>query len=155
MPVSLSNYQLIVVNHTKDIESAVTDLLSMMGHFLRRLHAITNTRELTWSQVAIMARLEKIGPMTTTDLARAEAVKSQSMGGTLAAMEKEGLIERQPHPSDGRQVLFVLTAEGYETRQKIRLAKHEWLMAAIAKLSAAEHQMLISTVELIRHLGNS
>lgn len=93
--------------------------------------------------------------MTIADLARAEAVKPQSMGTTLAAMEGEGLVERKPHPEDGRQVLFGLTAEGYETRRQVKLAKHDWLMAAVAKLSPAEQETLISAVSLIRRLESS
>ena len=138
----------------KNLEIAVTELLSVTGQLTRRLRAISNTRELTWSQVAIMARLEEAGPLTTADLARAESVKPQSMGGTLAAMEEEGLVERQPHPTDGRQILYALTDEGREARTKVRLAKREWLLAAIAQLSQAEQKTLLAAVDIIRRFGN-
>ena len=138
----------------KNLEIAVTELLSVTGQLTRRLRAVSNTRELTWSQVAIMARLEEAGPLTTADLARAESVKPQSMGGTLAAMEEEGLVERQPHPTDGRQILFALTDEGREARTKVSLAKREWLLAAIAQLSLAEQKTLLAAVDIIRRFGN-
>ena len=138
----------------KSLEVAVTELLSVTGQLTRRLRAISNTRELTWSQVAIMARLEEAGPLTTADLARAESVKPQSMGGTLAAMEEEGLVERQPHPTDRRQILYALTDEGREARTKVRLAKREWLLAAIAQLSQAEQKTLLAAVDIIRRFGN-
>jgi len=137
----------------KNLEIAVTELLSVTGQLTRRLRAVSNTRELTWSQVAIMARLEEAGPLTTADLARAESVKPQSMGGTLAAMEEEGLVERQPHPTDGRQILFALTDEGREARTKVSLAKREWLLAAIAQLSRAEQKTLLAAVDIIRRFG--
>ena len=137
-----------------NLEIAVTELLSVTGQLTRRLRAVSNTRELTWSQVAIMARLEEAGPMTTADLARAESVKPQSMGGTLAAMEEEGLVERQPHPTDGRQILYALTDEGREARTKVSLAKREWLLAAIAQLSRAEQKTLLAAVDIIRRFGN-
>jgi len=138
----------------KNLEIAVTELLSATGQLSRRLRAVSNTRELTWSQVAIMARLEEAGPLTTADLARAESVKPQSMGGTLAAMEEEGLVERQPHPTDGRQILYALTDEGREARTKVSLAKREWLLAAIAQLSRAEQKTLLAAVDIIRRFGN-
>ena len=137
----------------KNLEIAVTELLSVTGQLTRRLRAVSNTRELTWSQVAIMARLEEAGPMTTADLARAESVKPQSMGGTLAAMEEEGLVERQPHPTDGRQILYALTDEGREARTKVSLAKREWLLAAIAQLSRSEQKTLLAAVDIIRRFG--
>ena len=138
----------------KNLEIAVTELLSVTGQLTRRLRAVSNTRELTWSQVAIMARLEEAGPLTTADLARAESVKPQSMGGTLAAMEEEGLVERQTHPTDGRQILYALTDEGREARTKVSLAKREWLLAAIAQLSRAEQKTLLAAVDIIRRFGN-
>ena len=101
-----------------------------------------------------MARLEEVGPMTTADLARAESVKPQSMGGTLAVMEEEGLVERRPHPTDGRQILYALTDEGLEARKKVSLAKRDWLLAAVAQLSSAEQKTLVDAVDIIRRIGD-
>src|SRR5580698_6624955 len=115
-------------------EAAVTELLAAMGLFVRRLRAEAKSGELSWTQVAIMARLDTVGPMTTADLARAESMKPQSMGASLAQMEEEGLVLRKAHPTDGRQILYALTAAGIEGRYKSRLAKREWLLAAITKL---------------------
>ena len=137
------------------LEQAVTGLLLATGQLTRRLRAETNLRKLTWSQVAIMARLDGAGPMTTADLARAESVKPQTMGGTLAYMEEVGLVERHPHPTDGRQVLFALTAEGVEARRQTRIAKEEWLLRAMAKLDPDEQQTLISAIALIQRLGEA
>jgi DNA-binding MarR family transcriptional regulator len=81
-------------------------------------------------------------------------VKPQSMGGTLAAMEEEGLVERQPHPTDGRQILYALSDEGREAKAKVSLAKREWLLAAIAQLYRAEQQTLLAAVDIIRRFGN-
>jgi DNA-binding MarR family transcriptional regulator len=137
------------------LEEAVTNLLLVTGQLTRRLRAETNSRELTWSQVAVMARLDGAGPMTTADLARLESVKPQSMGGTLACMEEEGLVERYSHPTDGRQILFRLTTEGLKARQEVRIAKEEWLLRAMARLNPAEQRMLIAAIALIRRLGDS
>jgi len=137
------------------METAVTELTLAIGQLVRRLRAEANTGELSWSQAAILARLEKRGPLTTADLARAEAVKPQSMGTTLADLEEQGLVERRPHPTDGRQVLFALTATGVEARRKRRIAKQEWLLAATAKLDPAERKTLVAATALIKRLGES
>lgn len=50
------------------------------------------------------------------------------MGGTLALME---LLERQPHPTDGRQILYALTPEGPEAGKQVRLAQRDGLLAAV------------------------
>jgi DNA-binding MarR family transcriptional regulator len=132
---------------------AVTELSLAIGQLLRRLRAESNPDGLTWSQTVALARLEEAGPMTTADLARAESVKPQSMGATLAELEREGLVERRPHPTDGRQVLFTMTEEGVEARRKRSAAKQKWLLAAMAKLDPAEQQTLMSAVALIKRLG--
>jgi DNA-binding MarR family transcriptional regulator len=137
------------------LETAVTELSLAIAQLLRRLRSEANTGELTWSQASALARLDKIGSMTTADLARAELVKPQSMGTVLADLEHEGLVERRPHPTDGRQVLFALTAAGIEARRMRNVAKREWLLAAMARLDPAEQQLLISATALIKRLGDA
>jgi DNA-binding MarR family transcriptional regulator len=136
-------------------ETAVTELSLAIGQLMRRLRAEVNPGELTWSQLATLARLERVGAMTTADLARSEHVKPQSMGTTLADLEQEGLVQRRPHPTDGRQVLFALTSEGIEARRQRNIAKREWLLAATSKLDPAEQQSLISAAALIKRLAES
>jgi len=136
-----------------DLEAAVAELSLAIGQVLRRMRTASNPDELTWSQTVALWRLETASAMTTADLARAESVKPQSMGATLAELERDGLVERRPHPTDGRQVLFALTAEGVEARRKRSAAKQKWLLAAMAKLEPAEQQTLMSAVALIKRLG--
>jgi DNA-binding MarR family transcriptional regulator len=137
------------------LETVVGDLLRATGQLLRRLRAESNPSELTWSQTAILARLNEEGAMTTADLARAESVKPQSMGAALAVLEQDGLVQRQPHSTDGRQVLFVLTEVGVAIRRRNSHLKREWLLAAMAKLTPAEQRSLIVATALIKRLSDS
>jgi DNA-binding MarR family transcriptional regulator len=136
-------------------EAVVPALTLAVGQLLRRLRADANPDGLSLSQTAALARLEEGGGMTTADLARAEAMKPQSMGTILAGLEQDGLVERTPHPTDGRQVLFSLTASGAEARRKRSLAKQKWLLAAVARLDPADQQTLLSAAALIKRLGDS
>src|ERR1700692_643303 len=136
-------------------ENAVAELSMAIGQLVRRLRAEANPGELSWSQIAALARLDKAGWMTTADLARSEFVKPQSMGTTLADLEQAGLVQRRPHPTDGRQVLFALTAAGIEARRQRSIAKREWLLAAMTKLDPAEQQTLMSAAALIKRLAES
>ena len=138
-----------------DLTTAATEFRMAVGQVMRRLRAEANPGDLTLSQNAALARLERTGGATTADLARAEAVKPQSMGAILAALEQDGLVVRRPHPTDGRQVLFSLTERGAEARRRRDLAKTDWLLAALARLDPAEQQTLISAPALIRRLGEA
>ena len=136
-------------------EGLVEDLIAATGQLLRRMRAESNPVGLTWSQAVALARLEKSGTMTTADLARAEGVKPQSMGATMSGLEKDGLVERQPHPTDGRQALYHLTKHGIETQVQHRLRKREWLASAIANLDEQERTSLSVALEVFRRLGSA
>jgi DNA-binding MarR family transcriptional regulator len=136
-------------------EAAVTELSLAIGQLMRRLRMEANPDELSWSQIATLARLDKAGAVTTAELARAELVKPQSMGTTLADLEQAGLVQRRPHPTDGRQVLFALTALGTAAMRERSVAKREWLLTAMAKLDPAEQQTLIAAAALIKRLAEA
>ena len=102
-----------------------------------------------------MARLANDGPATTADLARAEGMKPQSMGTTIAALEDRGLVERKPHPTDGRQLIIELTAKGAAVRKSVREAKQTWLTQAIARLDREEQATLFAAAVIIRRLVES
>ena len=129
--------------------------MQAVGILLRRVRSQGSPDGLSWSQAAAMGRLERIGPMTTADLARAEMVKPQSMGTLLAELEADGLVQRQPHPTDGRQILFSLTASGTEARRRRHAAKLAWLTAAIGQFDADEQRTLVDAIALINRLGES
>src|SRR5579864_416372 len=95
----------------KPLESAIADFAHAVGLLVRRLRAAGSSQELSWPESLVIARLARDGPATTADLARAEYMKPQSMGTTIAALEEMGLVERRPHPTDGRQVHIHLTAK--------------------------------------------
>jgi DNA-binding MarR family transcriptional regulator len=137
------------------LDTVASDLAMAIRQLLRRLRADANPSELSLSQQGALGRLEQSGPMTTADLARAELMKPQSMGVILASLEQEGLIERRPHPTDRRQVHFVLTKAGASVRSRHRASKRDWLVAALAKLDAAEIKRLRDAISLIRKIGES
>lgn len=123
-----------------------------MGALVRRLRTAGAIYELSWTESSVLVRLSKNGPATTADLARAEGVKPQSMGTTIATLEERGLIRRKPHPTDGRQMMIELTEEGAEVRDNTRNAKRSWLAQATSHLSPAEQETLLAAGEIMRKL---
>ncbi len=137
------------------LDPLAAELALAIGQLARRLRTHAASGGLNLSQLATLARLEQNGSMTTADLARAEAMKPQSMGTILAGLEAQALVRRRPDPSDGRQVLFALTATGAEIRTQRSAAKREWLAAALASLDATQRRTLIAAVPLIKRLGTA
>ncbi|MGA8660398.1 MAG: MarR family transcriptional regulator [Chthoniobacterales bacterium] len=139
----------------KTFDTAVTDFIQAIGLLVRRVRAAAASHELSLTEAAVMARLASDGPATTADLARAESMKPQSMGTTVAALEEMGMVERKPHPTDGRQVNIELTAKGAAVRKSAGDAKRTWLAQAIAKLDERERETLFKAGEIIRRLVKS
>jgi DNA-binding MarR family transcriptional regulator len=139
----------------KTLDIAVADFMQSIGLLVRRARAAAASHELSWTESAVMSRLDKGGPATTADLARAEAMKPQSMRATVAALEEMGFVERKPHPTDGRQVYIELTPEGAAVRKSTRDAKRTWLAQAVAKLDEPQRETLFAAGEIIRSLINS
>jgi DNA-binding MarR family transcriptional regulator len=136
----------------KPLEIAVIDFTQAIGLLVRRLRAAAASQELSLTEAAVMARLAQDGPATTADLARAEGMKPQSMGTTIAALEEMGIIERKPHPTDGRQMNIELTAKGAAVRNSAKDAKRTWLAQAIAQLDKQEQATLLAAGEIIKRL---
>jgi DNA-binding MarR family transcriptional regulator len=151
LQVYLSIYYTLHVPQ-KPFETAIADFAQALGQLVRRVRAAAAEHELSLTEAAVMARLAKNGPATTAELARAESVKPQSMGATVAALEDLGMVERKPHPTDGRQVNIVLTARGAAVRKSSKDAKRTWLAQAIAQLDKEEQETLFVAGEIMRHL---
>ena len=134
-------------------ESDAAELMQAIGVLLRRVRGEAGGEGLSWSQAAALGRLERGDPMTTAELARSEMVKPQSMGTLLAELEQDGLVQRAPHPTDGRQILFSLTAAGVAARRQRQAAKLAWLTAAIGRFDADERRTLTDAIALVQRLG--
>lgn len=135
------------------LDSAVTDFTQALGLLVRRVRAAAALHELSLTESAVLARLAKDGPATTADLARAEAMKPQSMGTTIAALEERGMVERKPHPTDGRRIYIALTDKGAAVRESSYEAKRSWLAEAIAQLEERDRETLFRSGEIMKRLA--
>ena len=136
-------------------DNDVAELTQAIGLLVRRVRAAAASEELSLTEAAVLGRLERDGPATTAELARAENMKPQSMGSTVASLEEQGLVERKPHPTDGRQQRLLLTAKGEAVRHRIRNAKRGWLGQAISQLDERDHETLFKAGTIIRRLAES
>jgi DNA-binding MarR family transcriptional regulator len=156
LQVRLASYTVVLYIQNamprKPFEVAVIDLTQAIGLLVRRVRAAAASHELSLTESAVMKRLATDGPATTADLARAEGMRPQSMGATIAALEEMGMVARKPHPTDGRQVNIELTAKGAAVRKSVRDAKRTWLAQAIAELDERDRETLFAAGEIIKRL---
>jgi DNA-binding MarR family transcriptional regulator len=136
-----------------DIAAVSEELRLVLGRLVRRLRA-ENTIPLR--HATVLSRLEREGPLGTSDLAQRERMRPQSMAETIKELETDGLVLRHPDPTDGRRMLIALTTTGRELILRERARHEEWLATAIAReLTARERETLARATELLRRLADS
>jgi DNA-binding MarR family transcriptional regulator len=126
---------------------------TLIGKLKRKLRDQAGEKDFTFSQAAVLLRLEKDGPATVSNLARAEAMRPQSMSAAISPLEAVGLVSGAPDPNDGRQTLLSLTPKCRELIQKRRAANQDWLTKTLlAKLSTDEQKKLAEALEILARL---
>jgi len=124
-----------------------------VGHLNRRLRAQRMDGTLTLSQISALATLYRHGSLSPTAVAELERVQPPSMTRVLAVLEERGLVERRPHPTDGRQSVIAITAVGRERVEEDRRKSETWLAQGLEGLSAAELETLRAATELLERLA--
>jgi DNA-binding MarR family transcriptional regulator len=138
----------------RSLEAEVADFAHSIGLLIRKVRAAAASHGLSLSESSVIARLSREGPATTAELARIEGVRPQSMGATISALEDAGLVQRSPHPTDGRQMNVGLTEKGVALRKNIGETKRTWLASEISRLDDGERETLFHAGEIIRKLLN-
>jgi len=140
---------------TMNDEAAVAELTLALRLLVRRVRAMapSESRECSWTQKAVLVRLDERGPATTAELARAESVKPQSMGAVVESLEAAGWVERKAHPTDGRRINIALTPKGAAMRKSVKDAKRAWLTQAVAQLDKREKAALFAAGPVLKRLA--
>lgn len=130
-----------------------SELRELVGRLKQRLRQEAGTQGLSLSQMAALGRLYRCGSASVSDLARAQNMRSQSMGHTVTHLQSMALIETRPDPDDGRRTLLSLTASGRECVESSRAARDGWLYRTIEERFDSEEQLILArAVGLLRRL---
>lgn len=132
---------------------AARELRAMFSRLRRKLQDLATADDLTPSQTAVLIRLVKDGPASTSQLAGAERVRPQSMAATLSGLGRHGLIAREPDPDDGRRQLITLTQRGRRHAETDRKVRDEWLVQALQdRFTEQERQVINDALALLQRL---
>jgi DNA-binding MarR family transcriptional regulator len=97
----------------------------------------------TWAAFRILFTILHAGPTSPLELARLFSVSKASISSVVDTLERNGLVRREPSPTDGRSVLIVITARGErvagELFQRQNRREAEWARA----LTNRERQTLL------------
>lgn len=118
----------------------------------RQLRFRNASSPVSLTQLSALTTLANEGAMTPGALAIRERVRPPSMTRVIASLADEGLVDRAPHPVDGRQVLVSVSQAGAELVRAARRARQEWLADRLATLDDAQRDILRSASDLISTL---
>ncbi|HLV82864.1 MAG TPA: MarR family transcriptional regulator [Devosia sp.] len=82
--------------------------------------------------------------MTQKALAQRAAVEQPTMAATLKRMERDGLVQRRPDPSDRRSALVALTPLASGQLDRVQTLVEQNNAMAMANLQPAEQQALLT-----------
>ncbi len=112
-----------------------------------RRREVSEATGMSFGRVRAIRRLAR-EPMTMRELAGALGIDPPNATVVVAGMEKEGLVRRRPHPTDGRVKLVETTRKG-----KALARKADAILAApppgLTALPAAELEELKRLLERI------
>jgi DNA-binding MarR family transcriptional regulator len=134
------------------LASALRDAIMRLN---RRLRQSRPLGDLTLTQLSALTSLELAGALTPRELAETERVQPPTMTKIIGKLEDRGLLQRTPHPTDGRQVILAATEAGRSVVGEHRRARDAWLAQSLAGLTADERETLRRAAELLGRLARS
>jgi len=135
---------------TSDLDLAARLRLSVT-RTARRLRQGADA-DLTPSQVAALATVERHGPLTPSELAAAERIQRPTATRVAAHLEARGLVARTGDPGDGRVSLLSATAQGGALLKTMRSRKNAYLAARMAGLGAEDRAALERAADVLERM---
>jgi DNA-binding MarR family transcriptional regulator len=126
-----------------------------VARLTRRMRAERASTDLSLTQLGVLGTLTRRGPSTIGELAAAENVQPPSMTRTVNCLADQGLVRREPHQTDRRQVVVHLSAEAERVLAEDRKRKDAWLARRLAELSPDERRLLRQVAPILERLAQA
>jgi DNA-binding MarR family transcriptional regulator len=108
--------------------------------------------DLSPSQAAALATIERHGPLTPSEVARCERIQRPTATRVLGRLEEAGLIERAADPADGRSWLVSATPAGRSLLDDLRTRKDAFLAQRLDALEPGEVATLERAAEILERV---
>lgn len=130
---------------------AVTSVMRAHQILLARVEATLKPYDLSFSRFELLRLLafSRTGALPITKASDRLQVHVTSVTHAIRRLEAAGLVQRRPHPTDGRTTLVAITDLGRETVAAATVALNGEVFADIG-VSAAETRTLSKVIETLR-----
>src|ERR1700704_1193543 len=137
---------------TEQQRTATAEALDEVTRFAIR--QIATLREISFSAAATLSTLDSSGPCRLTELAGREGISQPCMTTMVSRLQRQGLVERQHDPSDGRIVLVAITGAGQDMLRRRRTGRVAFLSSLMGAPAPAEQRALANAAAALRHMTN-
>jgi DNA-binding MarR family transcriptional regulator len=106
-------------------------------HAARRLRALDHELGLSPARFSLLATLRYQGPQNVSRLAQLEDVSQPTVTKLVNALERDGLVDRRPDPTDGRACAVHLSPSGRALVRQARARKIAYVDSVIVGLDVS------------------
>jgi DNA-binding MarR family transcriptional regulator len=99
----------------------------------------------------LLSQLDELGPVSITELARADRTTQPTISTAVRSLEQRGLVARTANEHDARSSTLVLTQAGQDHLASAR-ARHAEIFADLVERHGIEPGALQNAVEVLRTL---
>lgn len=133
--------------------SALADRLhSLAIHLLRRIRRGDDEVGLSAPRLSALSVIVYRGPISVTELAKAESVTTPTMTRLVQALVQAGLVEKRTDERDNRVMLLRATAAGRRTLDSARAKRLAALQALLGQLGVDEQAAVERAVTVLEPL---
>lgn len=133
-------------------EPSVTELTLALEEFTRMFIRLPSVQRLSFTTLSVLHTLAGRGPQRLNALAVGEQVTQPAMTQLVTKLEREGLVERRPDPSDRRAVLVHLTPAGAAIVHGRRADRITHLTELIGHLTPEEWAAVVAALPALTRL---
>lgn len=126
----------------RELGEAASSITAGAARLTRALRSVDQLSGLTDARLSALGTLVYRGPQTLGELAAAESVSGPTMTRIVDGLVTSGLVQRAPHPSDGRSVVVVPTAHGAMVMNAASARRRRAVAGALRGVGLAEQQLL-------------
>ena len=144
----------------EDLRLRLVDEFAGFGpSYMKWVKSRLRDRGLTYARIRLIGALHCGGPQIMSSISEELGVTRRNVTALVDALEEEGLVRRQPHPTDRRATVIELTEEGEQSAGAMYDEHREAVAELFGELPEEDQRDLIRVLgrlrDALRHEGFS
>lgn len=131
----------------------VSDFAMAFEELTRLFIRMPSIEKLSFTTLSVLHTLSLRSPMRLSELIATEQVTQSAITQLVIRLERDGLVERRPDPSDGRAVLVHITPQGASVIDSRRSERIMRIAKLIEGLSPEERGAIASALPALTRLA--